>query len=251
MHEAKLHEHNSFVTLTYSDEHLPRDGVSKREMQLFLKRLRFDIAPVRVRFFCVGEYGGKFGRPHYHVVLFGYDFSDDRTLWRKSASGFLTYRSARLERLWPFGHSEIGTVTVQSAGYAARYCLKKVNGAAADEHYQRVDPETGEVVRVNAEFIQMSNRPGIGRGWLNRWGGDAFPSDFVIVDGKRTPVPRYYTKQFREGATWREERALLNGRVDRAAAHAADQTPERLATREECAQLRANRLLRAYEDGES
>ena len=65
MDEASRYSSNCFVTLTYDEDHLPLDrSVSRREVQLFMKRLRKAISPLRVRFFACGEYGERFGRPH-------------------------------------------------------------------------------------------------------------------------------------------------------------------------------------------
>lgn len=139
-HEASLHEANSFLTLTYSDDWLPDNySVSVKALQDFMKRLRKSLEPKKIRFFACGEYGEKNLRPHYHLIIFGHDFPD-RTLWRKTGSGYLTYRSASLEKVWPFGHCEIGTVTTESAGYVARYVLKKVTGQEAEGAYTRVHP---------------------------------------------------------------------------------------------------------------
>lgn len=69
--EARTHVWSWFVTLTYADEHLPADlSVSRRELQLFLKKLRRNCA-TKVRFYAVGEYGGLTARPHYHLIAFG------------------------------------------------------------------------------------------------------------------------------------------------------------------------------------
>lgn len=44
MHEAKFHQVNSFITLTYDDEHLPEDGSLKlRDWQQFADKLRADL----------------------------------------------------------------------------------------------------------------------------------------------------------------------------------------------------------------
>lgn len=65
-----------FVTLTYASENLPADGVDKREVQLFLKRLRYHLSEefgdINLRYFACGEYGSKFGRPHYHLILWNF-----------------------------------------------------------------------------------------------------------------------------------------------------------------------------------
>ena len=75
--EASLHEHNSFVTLTYADQFLPEDGsVNPRHTQLWLKRLRKVLDPRKVRFFLCGEYGDQTFRPHYHACLFGVGLDD-------------------------------------------------------------------------------------------------------------------------------------------------------------------------------
>lgn len=241
VHESQLHRCNSFVTLTFAPEHLPEDGsVSTRDLQLFMKRLRKAVGTVR--FFACGEYGGQGDRPHYHLILFGYD-PPDRKPWRRTPSGHLVYRSATLEKVWPFGHVEVGEVTVQSAAYVARYVTKKVTGDAARDHYTRLNPVTGELVQVRPEFICMSNRPGIGSQWFEQYSTDAFPSDFVVIEGKRRPVPRYYKKKLSE----REALLVTAKRKERARLHSDNNTPERLTVREEVTNLRAERLKRDFE----
>lgn len=241
-HEGQQHERSSFVTLTFSDEHLPPDmSVSVRDLQLFMKRLRK--RNPGVRFFACGEYGDANFRPHYHLILFGKEFSD-QTPWRKTGSGHVVYRSAELEALWPFGHAEVGTVTPQSCGYVARYCIKKVNGEKAKSYYRRIHPETGEIIDVRPEFIVMSRRPGIGGAWFDKHSRDAFPSDFVVVDGKKRAVPAYYTKKLDDLSS-----AVIKGaRKRNAAKHADNNTPARLEVREEVVQRRIERLKRDLEN---
>lgn len=105
--EMTQHSDGSFLTLTYDDEHLPSEGLlNYPDVQKFFKRLRKDIEPVKVKFFCVGEYGETYGRPHYHVILFGLDFLYD-------------YQS-----IWPYGFVKAGSVTPASIGYVSGYCVK-------------------------------------------------------------------------------------------------------------------------------
>ena len=55
----------------------------------------------------------------------------------------------------------IGDMTFESAAYVARYCMKKVTGDAAEEHYMVVDSETGEYLgHKKPEYATMSRRPG-------------------------------------------------------------------------------------------
>ena len=78
MHEKSLYSLSSFLTLTYDDDHLPPNGtLVKRDFQLFMKRLRWEMGD-GIRFFACGEYGDGNLRPHYHALLFNVDFPDKR-----------------------------------------------------------------------------------------------------------------------------------------------------------------------------
>lgn len=184
MHEASQHEQSSFLTLTYSDEHLPEDGsLDVREWQLFAKRVRKRVGPFR--FFHCGEYGDRYGRPHYHACVFGLDFSGDRRLW-KTSGGHRLYVSPTLDELWGRGHALIGDVTYDSAAYVARYCLKKRHGDGAEEHYGGRKPE----------YCTMSRRPGLGRGWYERFGNEVREWDEVIANGVPRRPPKFYDSLF-------------------------------------------------------
>lgn len=196
MHESQLHFFSSFITLTYSDEHVPYGGVLHYpHFQLFMKKVRNHLGPTR--FFMCGEYGDKLWRPHYHAALFGSAF-EDRLPWRKSSAGFQLYRSATLDSLWDFGSAEIGDLSFASAAYIARYCMKKITGDAAQAHYARLVPDTGEIVDLPPEFARMSLRPGVGSAWLDKYKSDIIPRDAVVLDGRQVPIPRYYLDKLSE-----------------------------------------------------
>lgn len=240
-HEARMHERNCFGTLTYSDDHVPLSfSVEKRPWQLFMKRFRAEVAVTGLKFMAVGEYGDESLRPHFHFIFFGYDFPDKR-LWSRRGD-HPVYKSELLEKLWPYGCSELGSVTAQSAGYCARYTAKKITGDQADEHYWRRSPVDGEMHRVEPEFMLMSRRPGIGASWFEQFSSDAFPSDFVLVDGRKKRPPQYYLGKLGEAAQQPIKR--------RRKAHAvlpkvrANATKERLAVREFIHNDRMKRLIR-------
>jgi hypothetical protein len=73
------------------------------------------------------------------------------------------YKSDTLDELWGQGITEIGNVTFDSAAYVARYIMKKVTGPMAEEHYEVLQEETGEIGEREPEYTTMSRRPGIGR----------------------------------------------------------------------------------------
>lgn len=250
VHEAAMHEDAWFVTMTYADEFLPPDfSVSVREVQLWHKRIRNNIAPCRS--FTCGEYGSKLLRPHYHDLLFGLPLPDAR-LSGRSPGGDLLYESPSLTAAWGKGRVQLGRVTLQSAAYVARYTQKKIGGAMAVDYYRRIHPVTGEVVNVRPEFIVMSRMPGIGIPWFQKYASDCFPSDFVVVEGRKMPVPGAYLRQLPEAEQARilaRRRARGEVVADReAAAHAASGYGQaRLLTKHQLQGLRADRLTRSLE----
>lgn len=117
-----------FFTLTYSDDFLPADGVSREHvtdfinrMHLYSKRLGL---PQGFRTFVVSEYGSdpRFThRPHYHGLVFGLDLSTYghvklfNKLIRKSWRG-----RGRLD--WQFARSSHGV-----SKYCTKYVIKGLN----------------------------------------------------------------------------------------------------------------------------
>lgn len=194
VHEANLHEKNSFITLTFNDAHLAEDGsLHDEDFVKFMKRLRKKIAPLKIRFFHCGEYGSLHNRPHHHAIIFGYDFPD-RQLFNIS-NGISVYTSLELDNLWrdpvsgeSLGFATVGDVTFDSAAYVARYVLKKVGGDAAAEHYQGRKPE----------YVTMSRRPGIAHDWIVNNFADVYNYDHIVIPEKFDNVkpPKYYDKIF-------------------------------------------------------
>ena len=120
MHEAQMHDANSFITLTFNDQYVNSDrSLVVSDFQKFMKRLRKAVSPQKIRYYHCGEYGEQTARPHHHACIFGYDFPDKK-LWQIKYGNKL-YRSDFLEKLWSdpetgesFGYSAIGDVTFDS-----------------------------------------------------------------------------------------------------------------------------------------
>lgn len=245
MHESRLHQVNCVVTLTYDQDREPPFGSLRYpDVQLFLKRARKHFEPHPLRFYLGGEYGELLGRPHYHAALFGVDFPD-RKPWKRTSGGVVD-RSAILEQLWPHGFSSVMPCNWETVGYIARYCMKKITGDAAESHYQVVDLATGEIGRRVPEFNKMSLKPGIGARWLDLYRTDVYPHDRVIINGKEVKPPKYYDKRFAkdfpedfENIQWARELEALSLR--------ADNTPERLAVKEQITLGRVKQLKRGLQ----
>lgn len=232
MHEAKLYEKTSFVTLTYDDKKQKALSLDKRHLQLFMKSLRRKTP--KLKFFACGEYGDKLGRPHYHLALFGEDFRQDRYIWRNEKGNTL-YRSPLLEQAWKRGNSEIGNLTQESAMYIASYVTKKITGPRAHWHYRKLD-EHGNEYWLEPEFSLMSRGGrkgrGLGHAWLMKYHTDVYPEDLVVTNkGHKAKPPRYYDNLIEQIAP--ETSALIKFRREmRAKQLAGDNTPARLADKE-------------------
>ena len=194
MEESKQYKDNCFVTLTYNDTFLPDNGsLCRRDLQLFIKRLRKHIYPKKVRFFYCGEYGKKGSRPHYHIILFGWKPSDLR-FFEKDKRGQILFRSEEVERLWSFrfidedtgkadyaqyGFVSVGDVTFETARYCAKYL-------------QKLQPAPPDCVPA---FTGQSLKPGLGSNAIKP---EILLNGGIFKDGKRISVPRYFMKKLEE-----------------------------------------------------
>jgi len=260
IHEAQMHEDNCFITLTYNDKHLPEDeSLNVKHFQLFIKRLRKHNKPKKIRYIHSGEYGatcplhntenckqcGSLQRPHYHAILFNHDFKD-KIPW-KIRNDNQTYRSPTLEKLWPLGNSEIGTVTFQSAAYVARYTVKKITGDNAHAHYQKINPETGEIIWLKPEYMTSSRNPGIGFTWYQKYKNDLYPRDECVIDGRIMKPPRYYDKLYEKEQPHKYKQLKLK-RKQFNTQHPDDNTWQRLQQREQVKHAQLNQLTRQLEN---
>ena len=217
-HEAQILEeedkvYSTFVTLTYSEKHLPDYGsLVPEDMQKLMKKLREHLwrkQGRKVRYYYSGEYGtrcpkheihdcpvcGEIQRPHYHMLLFGFDFPDRKFLYDRE--GLNCYESDFLHDLWPLGFHEIGSVSFQSAAYTARYCMKKLDRNDYEGRYLRHCPWRDNWYEVHPEFGHMSKDPGIGSRYFDKYWQDMYPSDECYVSGRGVmgKPPAYYDKK--------------------------------------------------------
>ncbi len=190
MHEASGYRRNSFLTLTYDEEHLPKDGsLIKSHHQKFMKRLRRRFPETKLKYYQCGEYGEENNRPHYHSCLFNMAFPDE--ILYSNNHGLPLYTSKILEDTWERGFAICGNLDYRSAEYVSGYILKKITGTQADDHYKRYD-DRGNAYWLEPEYTTMSN--GLGSNWFKTYHGDCFPSDDMPIPGVGIVrgIPRYY-----------------------------------------------------------
>ncbi len=249
-HEASLYDNglnNSFITCTYRDADLPAHGnLKKSDFQKFIKRLRKN-SKQKIRYYMCGEYGDDTCRPHYHAILFGFSFKDRKLV--NIRNGNRVYTSKYLDQNWQLGSCEIGSVTFKSAGYVARYILKKQQGTAEQmfDRYVIIDKATGEMTARHNEYTAMSlgnlcnvckkkscknSNGGIGKKWYEQNYSDCFPHDYcVLPDGRQTSVPGYYRDLLRKSdpTLWEE---LRTQRIEKSRIKQIDAPP--LASQQQC-----------------
>lgn len=223
MLEAQRYENVYFLTLTYDEDHVPRvrskfkeiveyytpatgDSWSVKfgdepvltlvpeDLQDFMKRLRRQQEYHHgntIRFYAVGEYGEKYHRPHYHLIIFGL-ILDDIKESHKNSSGRVVHTSDTIFKLWhEKGMVEVEEMTWELAAYAARYCVKKLG-----------KKETGfyEEMNLQPEFTRMSLKPAIGFEYFDENKREIYKNDEIIIktaSGSRAvKPPRYFDEKY-------------------------------------------------------
>lgn len=171
---ASLYQNNCFITLTYNESSIGSNSLDYTHIQKFKKRLRKSLSPKKIEIFNVHEYG-KGGRKHWHLVIFNHDFEDKKLF--TTSNGLSIYTSEILQKLWPFGHNTIGTVTEASAMYQSQYTQKDIiNG------------------NTNNAKKAKSNHSGIGRPYFLRHYKQFLQLGYIPFDGQKMPLPRYFEK---------------------------------------------------------
>lgn len=177
--ENSLHDHSCFLTLTYDEKKQGYENVlDYKHIQDFKKRFRSYVhrqSKTKIKIFNVHEYG-KNGKKHWHLLVFGHDFKDKKRL--KYKNGNWLYTSKRLEQLWPFGLSSIGSVTEASAMYQAQYLEKDVKNGNWEE-----------------EKKSKSNHSSLGRDWFLNNYRQVLQLGYIPFGGGKRPVPRYFEER--------------------------------------------------------
>lgn len=182
MLESTLHKDNCFITLTYNEDNLPVGAsLKKRDFQLFMKRLRKYLSrfAIKIRFFACGEYGKKHNRPHYHAIIFGWQPAD-LIYYKTDKKGEKLYLSDTLAKIWDKGFISVGSLSLTTCKYCAKYMTKAL------------DFNKG----VEKPFTLMSNKPGIGLNAVN-W-QDVLATDKIYFNGHYIITPRYYLEHIRK-----------------------------------------------------
>lgn len=182
--ESTLHDEACCLTLTIDEDHISEfpAGVCRREIQLFLKRVR---RKHPVRYFGCAEYGSLRGRPHYHVILFGWNPAD-KLFFKRSPTGRPIYVSKELSSFWKHGFATIEDFSEEAAFYCSKY-LNKIKPVS--------DGKT-------PPFTFMSLKPSIGSLALSV---ADLERGYLYHKGRKCVIPRsYYQSLKRKGVEFPE-----------------------------------------------
>jgi len=186
--ELKNSYTSAFLTLTYSDDYVTSTGefnnqgeeiltLVKSDLKAFFHRFRTEntkfntLVPVekkygfktkKLTYYSIGEYGGQFGRPHFHVLIFNYH-PDLKEV---------------IEKKWQKGNVRIDKINAARINYVTRYVITN--------RKDRKDCEN--------EFALISN--GFGKDYISTV-LKMINNDqelFVINKGKKQALPTYYKR---------------------------------------------------------
>lgn len=260
VNEAIMHNNFNnckFLTLTFNEDMLRRRenpySLNKTAFRSFIKRLRKAIYleyGKTIRYMVCGEYGSKRKRPHYHMLIYGFNFPDSYIWSSKVIHGKRVFyeRSNFLEKLWKpaysdesFGFSVLGSVNFETSAYVSRYITKKLFGDSAKFVYKDKEPE----------FLLTSRNPGLGYDYLKKYYNIIFNNGYIVLPtGFKAPIPRFYVNKLKDidedkyvNYTMSQRELLFyNLSIPN-----IDNTKERLLIREEIAKNNLLRLYRQYE----
>ena len=136
---------------------------------------------LKCRYFACGEYGDKFERGHYHLIMFGLKLDDLKPICKAPRGGYY-YESKFINSCWPYGFVSIGDVNFKTCNYVAQYVVKKIN-KSEDKDFP--------------SFITMSLKPGIGTRFFEDHIAKIYETDKLYINSGSSfvnPVPRYFDK---------------------------------------------------------
>lgn len=185
LHEREYWGSGSFVTLTFRDEPefaQARYSLDVRTLQLFFKRLRYELKGQRISYYACGEYGDRFGAAHYHAIVFGIEpcgecFCCDPVGRRLQRSPLAGTACAALVDAWPSGFVHVSGVGPESAAYVAKYVTK----------FDSRD------LGGRREPFQVASG-GLGRRWVVEHAEELWKTKSLRRRGQLYPLPGYYVR---------------------------------------------------------
>lgn len=192
-HELTYWKESCFITLTYEDN--PK-SLNKKHLQDFIKRIRKQLAPREIKYFGCGEYGSKYDRPHYHLILLGVSVKDK--IFQESPKNTVHGKKLYYMPQWYYGYVDVGLVNYKSAAYVAGYIQSKLTITK----YEGITPP-----------FQVQSQ-GIGKKYVEENEKNLIKNLGFTVNGAKSSLPRYYRKVLAEKITQEELNKKTEEKID-------------------------------------
>lgn len=250
-----------FVTLTFNEEMLrKRDvsnykSISRSELSGFIKRLRERVYAKygkTIRIFASGEYGEIKNRPHYHLLIYGFDFPDKYEFSFRYHNGerISYFRSPFLESIWKpagdspsYGFSVIGAMTQSSCQYVASYVSDKLD-EFGDKDYKQLG--------IDKPFFYTPSKEGLGFQYFQKYYKSIYSIGYCHWhNGVKAPIPGYYTSLLKRYdpelySSYKLDKLKLM--IDNLFIENLNLTEQRLLVRKEALKMKYDKSIRSYEE---
>lgn len=157
-----------FITLTYNNENLKDPSLNYNDFQLFMKRLRKFYKGDKIKYMCVGEYGFKSYRKHFHCIIFGMTKVDDNDI----------------HNLWNKGFVNVKKADFNACHYLLKYSFK--------QHFVNKD----DYVKLGLTPPMFRVSQGFGKSFIYKYGNDVYEKPYFEFQKKKYGIPRYYRRMF-------------------------------------------------------
>lgn len=194
--ETKESKNNYFISLTYATQYLHTNtqGIAtcnNQDLTKFINSLRkhFERQGHKgIKYLASNEYGSKRKRPHYHICFFNLPLKDLKPTGEKNDIGQPYFISKTIDKIWNKGMHKIGITNYESAGYVARYTLKK----QTKMEYKKLG--------IEPEKLRMSN--GIGLEYFKNHKDEIYKYDHITIKTekgvKNLLPPKYFDRKMNE-----------------------------------------------------
>ena len=210
MYELHDFDTASFVTFTYDNEHLAKNGSLEKEMfQDYMDTLQHKVKRekgINLRFFAAGEYGRQTYRSHYHAILYGLNpdpfdpKNHDRQIiadsWKKCDKHMFDWNRH------DYNKNAINYVNRETCQYVAGYIQKKLKSFRAIEYEQ---------AGIEPPFKIQSKKLGLNYALQN---ADLLRENkFVMYNGHKVAIPRYFREKLGIEVEYDEDEKEFNDDV--------------------------------------
>lgn len=172
---------SAFVTLTYSDQLVDKIALNKKHIQNYFQSIRHSFRDLKLKYYAIGEYGEKKGRPHYHALIFCSTEFDVN----------------HFHLFWPYGIVEVDPVTDADIHYVTKW------------HVTPKLPIKNMAFELHGFTLQSK---GLGSRLLKTLTIDNI-QPYYRFDGNNYPMPRYYRKKL--GITFNDPTESLDAYIMR------------------------------------